>query len=367
MMNFISLGDLHLDYFPKGIYLNKDKLIDYRFKVLDFIINYANKNNIKEIINFGDFYDKPRIENFKILKKTLEFFKKANENGIRCDIIMGNHNIIKAKNDYFSPLEIFKIFNNVKIYEKSERVTIKDIDFYMIPADYKWSKFQDNFNDYLKNIYVENNHKKILVTHIQLKGFDDESSRLMEEFSEGLDYKKIWNLNKFDFISLSHIHKYIEIIPNKMYYSGCIFQLNYGDSNQKQKYILDVKIDDDGKVEVKKVELPIFYNLVSTDDLYNFKDIENNFITWNIKNPSDEFLLNFNEEDAIDFVKKHNGLGLKINFIKETKDKKILNQAQINNILNNDSDLIYEYFKEDKDIEELKKMDDEIRSEADEY
>ena len=87
---FIFTSDLHVD---KGIWVSIT--IDY----LDYLMTYAAKNNIKDVVIGGDVFEKAtKIKNESFIPLFLKFMEMKSA-GFNLFFILGNHDVYNNSND----------------------------------------------------------------------------------------------------------------------------------------------------------------------------------------------------------------------------------------------------------------------------
>jgi hypothetical protein len=230
--NIYMLGDLHFGVKSNSIEwfnIQKSFLIDWFISQLkedgfdpscDILMQAGDWNHSRESVNVR--LSNSSLDIFNILSRT---FKK----GIH--IILGNHDVYyKDRNDVHSLREVDIIYDNIKIYEKPELLTINDKHrFLMLPWEHDNSILSETVSKYQgKADYV--------LCHADIKDFRLNKWTKLES---GLSRSSLSNFKK---IYSGHIH--IRQSYKNMTYIGTPFHLDRGDvGNIKGYYKLNVESD----------------------------------------------------------------------------------------------------------------------------
>ncbi len=283
-MRILHTSDWHAGKKNNNI-SRKDDLI----YALDEIKKIVVEEKIDCILVAGDLFDKPN-PSVDIQEIIWEFFLDMNSRGVKSIIISGNHD----SQDFLRSVKKLLGLANVRVfpqYENSsffifekdgEKVCFVAIPYippsmiYRIKEDENMTKDRraSEYSDLLSKI-IEDTGKKaqsiirengekaekegtaILISHLTLmqakpSGTEKEIS-LLYEYS--IDEKKIPSC--FSYCALGHIHRFQQIeSPNtKIYYSGTIYQTDFGEKDEK-KFVIVLNIKN-GKIEEKGIELDL--------------------------------------------------------------------------------------------------------------
>jgi exonuclease SbcD len=252
----------------------KDDLI----YALGEIKKIVNEEKVDCILVAGDLFDKqnPPIEVQEII---WDFFLDMNSKGVKSLIISGNHD----SHDFLKSVKKLLGLANVKVFPYYEREQLftyekdgENVCFAAIPyippsfvhkiipeeqitKDKKAAEYSEILSQIIKKLGALASQKgtAILVAHMALmsakpSGTEKEIS-LLYEYS--VDERKI--PADFKYCALGHIHRFQKIqSPNsKIYYSGTIYQIDFGEKDEKKFVILlNVK---NGNIEEREIQLDL--------------------------------------------------------------------------------------------------------------
>lgn len=229
--NIYLLGDLHF-----GIYSNS---IDWFKHQKEFLVNWFIDEIKKDgfdpnkdiLFQAGDWNHIRESTNVRISNESLEIFdeiSKVFKSGIH--IILGNHDVYyKDRTDVHSLKEVNRIYDNIKVYEEPEIITINDCHkILMLPWDHDSTSLSNKVKKYKSADYI--------LCHADIKDFKLNSKQKLESGlskSELSDFKRIWS---------GHIH--IRQNNKNINYIGTPYQMDRGDKgNSKGFYRLNVEGD----------------------------------------------------------------------------------------------------------------------------
>lgn len=195
-MKILHFADLHVQ---DGKLLKLDIFI----KTLYNIYNFAIKNNIKDVIFAGDFFDKRHNKRW-VYDSIVEFFITSN----KCNwyLGMGNHDLDRQGHS----LELFEI---LKKFDNFSHIKIINVPGVIEIANYKIKVI----HGVIKNAILDNGHK----TH-------PDYVDITKEEIEGYDY-----------VAAGHLHRHQKLHPDIFgYYSGSPIQLNFGEKNQEKGWVV---------------------------------------------------------------------------------------------------------------------------------
>ncbi|MCX8029169.1 MAG: exonuclease SbcCD subunit D [Brevinematales bacterium] len=260
-MKILHTSDWHLGV--KVPYLGEDR-IEEQEKIVQEIEKIIEERNIDVVIISGDIYENP-IPSSKVEKVFYKFIANVcGDMNKYVFSIAGNHDSIEK----LDSLNIFsKVFNNrfknfyigSSYNPKNLVFDLNGLAFIGIPfiPRFKYSgEYQNIFETILRDtIKTVNNSYVVLLSHDTIEGvnysntevrYDDKTLVLSSIY-------KVPNFNRVLYWGLGHIHKYHEILKNRIYYSGSIVQIDFGEKNQ-QKGVIVVDISE-SNIEADFVEL----------------------------------------------------------------------------------------------------------------
>lgn len=196
---------------------NLPERLDSIKNTLYFISNYANENNIENIIITGDiFHNKGLI--YSIALNIFLDFLRDNKN-INFIIIDGNHDLSGKSEDVVSALSCLKNEPNVNYI--SEPIKIENIFF--VPYSSKMIEI------------IKNNSSDYLISHFGLN-----EGMLNSGISTIADIGLNDLIGKYKIVICGHYHAPQEIINDSIsfQYCGSIIQLDYGEKNDIKRFLI---------------------------------------------------------------------------------------------------------------------------------
>lgn len=201
-MSILAFGDLHLTKDPLRII----SVLNF----LDYIGDYAKKNNIKHIVNLGDLFDRPESNSnafVPVFRKLLELSKIASIYSI-----IGNHEL-KDKFGNDTLVETFSSFGT--FIQNNSTINIDGVDC--------------DFLSYTENPQDIPNKGRILFGHLEVDGFFYNPKKQVEGsmFSPEL-------FNNYELVVSGHLHH--EQHKNNFEFIGSPYPTNRGEGNKKNYF-----------------------------------------------------------------------------------------------------------------------------------
>lgn len=322
-MKILHTSDLHL-----GKSLVEESFYEDQKYILEEIVNIVKEKGITVVMIPGDIYDKsiPSSEASVLFDKFLTKLSKLN---VTVLITSGNHD----SNDRLSfGSKIFNEFNIhiVTSYEgKIEKVSIDDVDFYLLPflkpfhlkhlmSAEEYEKVSTS-NDMMKWILaredIDKSKKNILLAHEFVMwdgkipdGSDSESISLNNVGT--IDAVDVNLLDDFDYVALGHIHRPQKVKRETVRYSGTPLKYSFSEASDKKSVVI---IDTDNIQNIELLELkPIrdvkvlrgtfeqVMNMKPSDDIIRVElEDENTLIS-----PMEEIKKRFKNAISLAFVNK---------------------------------------------------------------
>jgi len=245
-------------------------------------IPYLIKNNIKNVIHLGDFFDRRKYINFNTLsqvrKNVIEIFENL---GITIHITIGNHDTYyKNTNSLNSLKEILgEKYNHIKIYENPTTLIFDNFCFGLIP----WVT-KENEEDVLN--YVKTCPCRMIGGHFEIVGF---------QVIPGVKHQGGFNISvfsRFDRVLSGHFH--IKQSEGNIYYLGTQYQMNFSDVHStKGFHVYDIQTDEMEFIENTNNIFHIFvYDDSSSDEIkriakfINETTLKGGFVRITVRNKS---------------------------------------------------------------------------------
>lgn len=177
-MKRLIVTDTHL-----GIYQDSDKWLDIVLQFFKDVVFYCNKNEIKEILHLGDFFDNRKSLNTKTQHTAHRIAKVLGVGGLHTKIVVGNHDCYFKNQIHPTSLELFNKYSHIDIIDKPTMVD----DILLVP----WGlpiEFDSNFNP------------KYCFGHFAINGFHMNDSYICKT---GMD---VASFKDFDIVLSGHFH-----------------------------------------------------------------------------------------------------------------------------------------------------------------
>ena len=161
-MTAIFLGDVHL-----GVRNDSEYFYDVQVKFFQYVLfPYMKENDIHDIYQFGDLFDRRKHINFATLYKCKrDIFDYMADNNIQFHMVVGNHDIYyRQSNEINSPSLLLREYSNITIHDEFSQVLIDGEKFDLI----SWI-CDENRQRILNNISGSNS--KYAIGHFELAGF----------------------------------------------------------------------------------------------------------------------------------------------------------------------------------------------------
>lgn len=272
-MKFLHTGDLHI-----GKSLNNFSLIKDQEYILQRIVELAKEQKVDGVILAGDLYDRsvPPAEAVSLFS---DFVTKLVDENIEIFAISGNHDsperigfaggILQKKGFY---IEGQLDSGLVKIEKQDE---FGKLNIYMLPfvreailkefCKNNYGKEVRGTEDAIKTIIahanIDTSERNILIAHYfvtsggAFKTVDGENFEIEEKQLGTLGNVDASVFKDFDYVALGHIHGYIRVGNNKVYYSSSPLKYSFREINEKKGVII-VEFNDK-KDEVKTEQIKV--------------------------------------------------------------------------------------------------------------
>lgn len=146
---------------------DSDKFHDYYEKFYSTIFfPYLEENGIKDIVQLGDLFDRRKYVNFNSLSRARNyFFNQCKDRGINLYTLLGNHDIFwKESLEVSSSGLLLKDYDNIKVYDKPEKLTLGAVTMDMIP----WI-CRENEEEVVS--FIQQSKSDLCMGHFEIAGF----------------------------------------------------------------------------------------------------------------------------------------------------------------------------------------------------
>jgi len=207
------------------------------------------EHGVETVIHMGDAFDSRKSIDYQ----SLEWAKRVVLDPLKkyqVHMIVGNHDCyFKNSNHVNSPELLLQDYSNIKTYSSPTNTKICGIDMTLIP----WI-CSENYDETLK--VIQKSKSKIVMGHLELKGFRVNKHLVMEE--HGTDPKMF---DKFDKVFSGHYHTRSD--NGKIFYLGNPYEMYWNDVNDTRGF----HIFDTETLEHTPIDNPyrLFYNIYYED------------------------------------------------------------------------------------------------------
>lgn len=231
-MKISFLGDLHF-----GVRNDSEYFYEYqRNFFINIYIPYLVKNNIKTVIQVGDFFDRRQYINFKTYYFIMSFLPNLlKENNIHMYVLIGNHDTaLKSSNSINSPKLLLNHIENITVIDTLTNLSIiannEKFDIAIIP----WIN-NTNYDESIE--FIKNTDCQYIAGHFELAGFEMHKGHINET---GM------STDIFDrFIQVVTGHYHTQSRKGNIQYTGTPYELTWSDWNDpKGFWVLDTNTHD---------------------------------------------------------------------------------------------------------------------------
>lgn len=260
---------------------------------MDYILSYAKKNNITEIIQAGDFVDGPR--GYQILSKIMS---KLDEYSVTIKLVVGSHDrYLGSENLDFTNIGILAKAKYIEILNEKPTKLNKKINLYGCSYGYKIPKV------------TTPNSINILITHSPI-------SNLPLPYDYILANKFLENNKDFSIILCGHIHQKFIVINNDRIICNAGPMLRSDASKEMFAHKPSFLIYDSENNNLEEIEIPyepadkILTRIILDKGEHN-KELLTEFIT-TIKNNQSNTTIKFDVKEMIYQYCKENNIDSEI-------------------------------------------------------
>lgn len=252
-MKLCILGDTHFG--ARGDSLDFHKYFQKFYDEVFF--PYLIENDIKDVFQMGDLFDRRKFINFNSLYLARKyFFDKCELLGIKLHTLVGNHDVTyKNTLEVNSPTLLLNEYHNIEIYEKFDTVEFDGISIDVVP----WI-----CDDNVDAIFTEmkNSKAQICFGHFEIAGFEMDRGNVCDT---GID-KQL--LSKYDVVLTGHFHH--KSNNGNITYVGTPYEMTWADWNDPKGF----HIFDTDTRELSFVQNPnaMFHKIMYDDGKSTFED-----------------------------------------------------------------------------------------------
>lgn len=285
-MKFVHIADLHL-----GKIIHQYSLLPIQKQLLDELLDYMNKEEIKVLVIAGDVYDRsiPSSEAVSILD---DFLSKAIvDHHIKVLMISGNHDSHERLHFASNLLKKQGLYIETEVYEEMKPVVVDGVNFYLLPFfkptairqlyhDDSISTYQKALETYLSKQNIDITKKNVLVTHQFVGKNSITSDSEMTLSVGGSEIVDVSLFDKFDYVALGHLHAPQRVKRDTIRYSGSLMRYSFDEVKQKKSISI---------VDTEDFSLS-FHTLNSYIDLKQYEGLYEDFMKEDYIDKKDDLL-----------------------------------------------------------------------------
>lgn len=265
-MKILHTSDLHL-----GKNLSEESFQEDQEYILEEIIKIVEEKGVSVVMIPGDIYDKtiPRVEAVKLFDKFLTTLSKMD---VKVLITSGNHDSNERLGFGSEIFNEFNIYIATEYDGKIEKVSIDDVDFYLLPFlkpfhlkhlldDDEYENIHstnDMMEWILSNESIDKNKTNILLAHQFVQKGSKKPKQCDSESVGTLDPIYVDLLDDFDYVALGHLHMPQEIERKTVRYSGTPLKYSFSEAEDEKSVVI---IDTDDIENFELVELHPFRDM----------------------------------------------------------------------------------------------------------
>lgn len=271
-MKIAILGDTHLGAREGKEYFHKHFQNFYE----NVFFPTLKEQNIKEVIQLGDLFDRRKFIDFYSLKRAKEyFFDPAYKEGIRIHSLLGNHDIaLRNSTAINSPTLLLAEYSNFIPIVKPSELSFPGCSFLMVP----WICSENATECYEA---IRTTDSEIVCGHFEISGF--QMYKGMESHG-GIEPDLF---KRFDSVFSGHYHH--KSSRGNIHYLGTPYEITAMDyADPRGFHIFDTETK---KLEFIRNPYTIFEKVVYNSDLsykdFDFGSLTNKFVKIVVENKAD--------------------------------------------------------------------------------
>lgn len=209
----IITGDWHF-----GANGNSEKHNQYLFEFIEFMVNYAKENDIKYILQLGDYYESRDKIDIRTLNYGIDAAKyiRDNHDG-KFVVLSGNHDLyMRNRLDIASTNALEPYCDMVS---RNRYITLGEHKCLFVP----WIVDNEHWDETVKM----SQEVDYMFAHLELRGFKMNENYVMEH---GLSHKELKHLKR---VCTGHYHK--RQIKDNIVYPSNPFPVNMNDANDSER------------------------------------------------------------------------------------------------------------------------------------
>lgn len=218
-MRFVILGDTHW-----GCRNDLPLFYGHFEEFYDSLISFLLENQITDVFQLGDLFDRRKYINFKTLKESKRIlFDRLRDYGITLHVLVGNHDIhMKESVEINSPSLVLGEYNNIRVYTKPTMITVHNTTIDIIP----WI-CTENQQEVMS--FIDSSSSDLCFGHFEIATFT--MYRGGDEVHEGLP---LTVFEKYELVCSGHYHT--RSTKHNITYVGTPYEMTWQDFNDPKGF-----------------------------------------------------------------------------------------------------------------------------------
>lgn len=242
-MKRLLVTDTHL-----GLYSDADAWLEIVLNFFKDVVKYCYKNEIKEIIHLGDFFDNRRSLNTKTQHTAHRIAKILGFQDLHTYIIVGNHDCYYKNQIHPNTLELFKEYKHITVIDEITKLD----NILLVP----WGESPEGTQN-----------AEYCFGHFAIKGFYMNDSYKCKDGLDKVTFK--------DFKKVLSGHFHTPSSNSNIIYLGAPYGQTFNDAGG----IRGFHVFDDGKLEfIEYTNAPKFVKIFTNPEPLNENDVKGNIV-----------------------------------------------------------------------------------------
>ncbi|MEO2152880.1 MAG: exonuclease subunit SbcD [Aquificota bacterium] len=272
VVKLVHIADLHAGKTNARLLNRNEDLLHS----LEQVYTFLKEEKVDFLLIAGDIFDKKRPDP-ESQQLITEFLVKVSQIPTKVILIGGNHDSASYLSSFIPWANHFgiKIYSAFRKEDFVYPLPEKGIAFVLVPflSERAITHLEED-SDKAKIQYAEKIKKvlhygaqkvkdfplKVLMAHLYFEGVKIGNTEKEVTVSQAYAIPQNYIPDIFDYVALGHVHRWqkLEQAPTETYYTGSLYQLDFGESGQ-DKYFNYIRLNPDSyqKVEVEKIKLSL--------------------------------------------------------------------------------------------------------------
>jgi len=251
-MKIAILGDTHFGMRNDSIHFHKY----YQKFYSEVFFPYLKENNITEIYQLGDLFDRRKYINFNSLYLSKKYFFDAlKKHNLKMVTLLGNHDIsYKNTLQVNSSQLLLKEYDNIEVIDEPTTLDFEGVTIDFIP----WICAENE--EQIKK-FIEKSKSEICFGHFEIAGFEMDRGNVCHE---GMDKS---TLHRYDIVLSGHFHH--KSTDGQIYYVGTPGEMTWADYDDPRGF----HVFDTETRELQFIQNPhrMFYKINYDDTTQTFE------------------------------------------------------------------------------------------------